>query len=602
MINNPLAKTFNSDFLKTLTEAEEILLDCVYRGDTADCTRIDGNLEEKIRLNPKYHEQWSDKKVIRTCLIESLVKNTKARNLLTHNGIQIKGAKIIYDNTLFLEINHKYLDLCFITIDFPLLFMGCYFDTGLAIMHSNIKNLNLKKSNLPYLQANNLNCQGTVFLNEVVTNYIHLGNSYIDGSIQLSGASITNPNIRVNNGYSIDASNIYVKGNVQLIDNFYSKGLVNFINAHVTLGIEIINSNIESNDELSLCLENLVSLDVKVHDTDFTGLVSLVKMNIDGWIRFVNVNFLHTEFSDHVLFATNIRVAHDLLFENCQFKGVVDFSESYVKGNLKCITGCSFEGEVKSLLVRNVKIKNILQLTEFKKICGFLDLYLTKADTFIDDKSSWPDKNNLDVEYFRYELLGTDKDLGKVVDIEDRIRWLNLQKNDALGLQPYEKLASVLKNTGYEHEARKVLIEKYKKIHRESKDLQLWESIWLDVLSLVGYGWNPTKAIIWLFTLITIGTAFYAGFYPEGIFIKSKETLFHNNIISNSYPSFYCLFYSIDMTFPFVDLHQENYWLPDTKNLPGGVIIQSVIWVQKIFGGFLTTLIALTLTGILRKE
>ena len=83
--------------------------------------------------------------------------------------------------------------------------------------------------------------------------------------------------------------------------------------------------------------------------------------------------------------------------------------------------------------------------------------------------------------------------------------------------------------------------------------------------------------------------------------------------VSKDYPRFNALVYSIDVFVPLVDLHQQKYWLPNASRgdelpifkvfkLPtSGWWLRSYLWVQIAVGWLLTTLLALGLSGLIRR-
>jgi hypothetical protein len=74
-----------------------------------------------------------------------------------------------------------------------------------------------------------------------------------------------------------------------------------------------------------------------------------------------------------------------------------------------------------------------------------------------------------------------------------------------------------------------------------------------------------------------------------------------SGIEPSTYPKFNNWVYSVDTFVPFVNLHQEEYWLPDASR-PRGWFFRGYIWIHIILGWVFSTLAALSLTGIVRKE
>jgi hypothetical protein len=80
--------------------------------------------------------------------------------------------------------------------------------------------------------------------------------------------------------------------------------------------------------------------------------------------------------------------------------------------------------------------------------------------------------------------------------------------------------------------------------------------------------------------------------------------------LPGDYPRFEPAVYSIDVFVPFLDLHQEDYWL-STANSPVcsacfgttlGQWVRIYMWLHIAFGWLLSTLAALSITGLVRRE
>jgi hypothetical protein len=61
------------------------------------------------------------------------------------------------------------------------------------------------------------------------------------------------------------------------------------------------------------------------------------------------------------------------------------------------------------------------------------------------------------------------------------------------------------------------------------------------------------------------------------------------------YPIFSAFWYSLDVFVPILDLHQEDYWLPDEGQY------RSYMWLHIIAGWVLTTIAVAGFAGILKK-
>ncbi|MEZ0385440.1 MAG: hypothetical protein ACAI34_00130, partial [Verrucomicrobium sp.] len=119
-----------------------------------------------------------------------------------------------------------------------------------------------------------------------------------------------------------------------------------------------------------------------------------------------------------------------------------------------------------------------------------------------------------------YQRLRRDKDQPGRKDEEaiarECLQWIRSQsaafygeKKDIYWAQPYEQLATVLKNMGYPHAARIVMIQKNKAYAQQVK-LWDWDGgwLWYHVFGrgVVSYGYNPWYAIGWSLLVIVFGT------------------------------------------------------------------------------------------------
>jgi hypothetical protein len=78
------------------------------------------------------------------------------------------------------------------------------------------------------------------------------------------------------------------------------------------------------------------------------------------------------------------------------------------------------------------------------------------------------------------------------------------------------------------------------------------------------------------------------------------------------YPEFNAYVYSLDAFLPFVDLHQEGYWMPDrdagcvlrvtNARVPlCGALFQSYVWLHILVGWVTTTLLVISVSGMIRR-
>ena len=226
-----------------------------------------------------------------------------------------------------------------------------------------------------------------------------------------------------------------------------------------------------------------------------------------------------------------------------------------------------------------------------------LDLQCAMIGSLWDEQKSWPEKDKLFLHGLVYNEI-YDK---APRDAKARKEWLCRQPR--FMSQPYEQLAKVLKEGGYESDAKKILIAKE---NAKSKELKLYKRLPHALYGLlVGYGYRPWRAsLIGLIVIVVGGFLFSAGFQ------EASMTPVKN---SDNYPEFHAFVYSLDVFLPVIDLHQANYWLPDsTKDFKlklskkisinvRGKRLRHYLWFEIAAGWVLTTLLVVSLTGLVKN-
>ncbi|MGF1488661.1 MAG: hypothetical protein ACFBSE_16375 [Prochloraceae cyanobacterium] len=146
----------------------------------------------------------------------------------------------------------------------------------------------------------------------------------------------------------------------------------------------------------------------------------------------------------------------------------------------------------------------------------------------------------------------------------------------------------------------------------------------------IDYGYRPYKALCFSALIISLGTIFFSCGYSglncenstnERLMIQTRVKQFElsselvvslpsqSSMISENYPTFNPLFYSLDVFLPIVDLSQQNYWLPSSNrgknikflNIQTGVLLHWYYWFHIIAGWFLTTLFVTAFTGLIKN-
>jgi hypothetical protein len=339
------------------------------------------------------------------------------------------------------------------------------------------------------------------------------------------------------------------------------------------------------------------------------GVVSLYGGKIGGDLDCKKGQFINPKGT--ALCAEMLEVnQHVCLSDNFHAKGEVRLRSAIVNGYL-------FWGKVHSS-------KDVKELNLQHARIGILNID--------PNQDEWPDKVLL------HGLVYNEISDVFAKDYETLDEWLQLQygdpndHNDPNSIdrfwpQPYEQLAAALRKSGYDADAKKILIAKNKDKARLTK-LTWWsEWWWYRVFGrIIGYGYRPWRAFWIGLGFVFVGwILFWAGSRAD-VMTKTKGTIYvskgngENSHVSNDYPKFNSLVYSLDVFLPLIDLHQVSYWLPDANQegkqtiseifklpksikLPitiSGRVLRYYFWFQIIVGWVLSTLLVVGATGLIR--
>lgn len=284
------------------------------------------------------------------------------------------------------------------------------------------------------------------------------------------------------------------------------------------------------------------------------------------------------------------------------------------------------------------KIGRILELRTKEPLDKDSTLNLRDAESkgFLSEQNSWPRKGKLQLHNFTYDGI----DYEQAPSAQTDLAWLNLQKTHPFSPQPYEKMAAVLRNMGFQEEAVEVLIEKNKRFGPDAilkrfkrawhylvsigqqppwqvlnkleyswkVFLSMWMAIW-DVCwyygfgQLICYGYRPWGALVPSIVEIVVGWVLFKRSHDLNIIIPAKQEIWHDfeiyQRLPRPYPRFNAFIYSLEKFVPLVKLEMGDFWTPDTSQRVG-TSLRMFLWFHVLAGWVLTTLWVGGLTGLLK--
>lgn len=292
----------------------------------------------------------------------------------------------------------------------------------------------------------------------------------------------------------------------------------------------------------------------------FTGALVVYGLHISGdldldWARLAGDRRPEELFGDRTaaVFGDAVEVGRHLYMQGTAATGNVELAGMRVGGTMHGHQGLRVEGELR---LRRAEVAGEINLTDAvllnpggvaldawglragqlsllpERTDGAVDLRHARIDVFRDDPDRWPAQLLLDgATYTALEPVGAGR---------ERLKWLN---RDPAGYrpQPYEHLAKLLRQIGHEGDARTVLLVRQRRRRRQLSPAGATWGLLQD--GLVGYGYRPTWAALWLLALTALGTTVFSLNPPAG---------------GTDGTDFNPLVYTLDLLIPIVDFGQEH--------------------------------------------
>jgi hypothetical protein len=615
-----------------LTDPEKKLLRRVAGGELADYST-----KTEEHNDPANAENWDPNRALSAKRIAWLCTDKRAVQLVTHKGIMVKGARI-----------DGKLDLMFARIPFPLYFVRCSFPAEIYLQRAELAALYLVGTHTGPITADGLTIKANVSLRDgfKATGEVRLVGATIAGDLDCNNGTFINTGAD-----ALSADRAHIKGGIFLCDGLRAEGEVRLLGA--TIGGELncregtfINTGEDALNADAVHVEGSVFLKDGFRAE---GAVRFLGGTIGGNLDCENGQFINK--GAHALGADGATVTGDLFLGNgFRAEGEVRLLGTTIGGDLDChdgtfiytgryalnAEGVHVKGNV--FLCNGFRVEGIVNLNEATIEASFiwtnvnspqeaaLDLRLAKIGTLWDEKKSWPKKGHLFLHGLHYDQI----DDQAPRDANSRIDWLRLQYDDnalqdkdQFRPQPYEQLAAVLRKMGHDVDARNILIAKNKDKARLTK-LTWTQKLWYCRLGpIIGFGYRPLNALWVIGFLILPSSILFAVGHRGGLITPQTESAFvgtdtgivvpgdKTRQLSDVYPKFNFLIYSLDVFVPLVDLHQAKYWLPNANRgaelftlrpvtIRTGGILRFWVWLYIAFGWVLTTLLVVGLTGLVR--
>ena len=559
-----VARTFPN-----LTHAERALVEFAdVRGRTRGEFAVAGpsSVPNDPSNDPTHADRWNHDREVRAELIKWLCVDPDASRRVDPRGIRLLGARVTGK-----------LDLSHIRVPFGISMIRCSIPEQIDLDSAEIPKLDLAASSTGEIFAPNMVVLGDADIGWDTHEYgsdfrasgeVYLEGARIGGLLCFGGGRFhSSPaplgEIEAELRKAIDIEDVTVKGVVRMCCGFESQGAVVLRGANIGGALQCNGGHfINPGNVALLALSASIGGDVYLSEYEQNG-----DFEADGLVDF-----------------TSAQVGGLFYVHQAKFKGA--------KGSMHGLNAGLIDMQ-KTLIWQNVELPDGAKL----------NLDGAKVGLFMDDEQSWPKPGDLILDGFTYSGLAPP------VDATSRLRWLALQP-PGLHLQPYRQLAKVLRETGDEPGAIKVLIAEDDARYMRFGFLG---ALWGGFLKwTIGYGHRPLLALLWSLLVVMVGyivtrVAKMAGVmrrtYPENAPVATDE----------NYERLYPLLYSLDVFLPFVNLHQEHYWWPNSSQtgelaIGGfrlrvrGSLVLYYMWMQIMAGWLLSAIFVAGITGLMRSD
>ena len=461
-----------------------------------------------------------------------------------------------------------------------------------------------------------IECNGVLDLEAIqICKDLNIRNCLIDGNILLSGATAKNISFEGTKAQALFAERAKIAGSLKLDKNFTSTESVRLSGAH-----------------------------------------------IQGNLSCENAKFYE---ANNSMIANRAKIEGDVDLENVKAKGTLVLTGTEIGGDVTP-QGAMLEG-TPSLQLRNTKIGGTLIWRSLGFANGEVDFSGASCKTINTDGDSWMRKRPAYQEKHPKEEVENDPKAKKIEfttkidnftyqgfsNLPDNckpefwIEFLNQQPEEHLQKnfkpRPWEQLAQVLDSMGYQEEALELRIEKQKlhtsfmALHEPAakNGINFWH--WGRVFfrkvlwgPLVGYGYKPGNALVYLFALIILGGIIYDQAAKWGIMAPTHPLVFKEaraggsipawcaenwvyfpdencaSAMPSEYSEFEAFIYAADVALPVVNLRMEVDWAPRVVFTDGtrdkiGWWVRTYEWFLIAAGWILSLLFVSAVGSSIRK-
>jgi hypothetical protein len=268
--------------------------------------------------------------------------------------------------------------------------------------------------------------------------------------------------------------------------------------------------------------------------------------------------------------------------------GPIDLARSSVAGEFRLVT-TGLTGYPKAADLTYCQFASVALSGEPPP--GYLDLAKAKADFFRDSAGYWH-SGDIVLDEFEYRSI----QMGRVT-VKQREQWLTRAMeasrrkfggdHDGYLPQPYEQLAAVYRRAGEDHAARRIQLAKYRRRNRVTSWRRWHIKVWNLVQDgVIGYGYAPLRALVWLVGLFVLGVMLFRyGATPYSVASGHRSFTLSNSVG-----------YTLDLLLPTSALQERQVW--QSASGLGEVAASGLV----VFGWLLTATVFAAAARVLQRN
>jgi hypothetical protein len=290
-------------------------------------------------------------------------------------------------------------------------------------------------------------------------------------------------------------------------------------------------------------------------DNCHLGLIRMIGTTITG---FLSLRGSHLHGYEGLAFQADMATVSGALLCDGEFTadGTITLPGVRVGGQTSFSGARLISGGRYALMADRITTQDLFLDADFKAD-GMVSLAYANVGVMQDSENSWPE--SLNVDGFVYD------DLQPYLPAVTRLKWIC--RSTGYLEQPYEQLAAYYRKLGNDEQARIVLLAKQRQRRRQ----QPWWLRWWGWIQdgLVGYGYAPGRALIWLVAAFITGCIYFSENHPSPAGGGLHQT-------------FYAPLYTINALIPILGISQPGTWNPGGAGLYVTAALRVLGWLLAV--------------------